>query len=65
LLLADTIDVTQFIVDRNRKRKLLLADTIDVTQFIVWLAEHYPESRRLMQERPEYQETFRTTGAAV
>jgi predicted glycosyltransferase len=49
----------------QRKRKLLLADTIDVTRFIVWLAEHYPESRRLMQERPDYQETFRTHGAAV
>ena len=43
----------------QEKRKRMLADKIDVTAFMVWFVENYPESVRVMREKPEYQNRFR------
>jgi predicted glycosyltransferase len=43
----------------QEKRKKMLTDKIDVTAFLVWFVEHYPESVRMMRERPDYQERFK------
>jgi hypothetical protein len=41
------------------KRDKLLNDHIDVTAFLVWFVENYPESKRIMEENPEYQYRFK------
>ena len=41
----------------NRKR--LLADKIDVTAFYVWFIENYPESVKVMNENPTFQDIFK------
>lgn len=41
------------------KRQKMLADKIDVTAFMVWFVENYPESVRVMREKPEYQYIFK------
>lgn len=43
----------------QRKRETMLADKIDVTAFLVWFVENYPQSNRIMTEKPEYQYNFR------
>jgi len=43
----------------QEKRNKMLADKIDVTAFLVWFVENYPDSVRVMQERPEVQDCFR------
>jgi len=51
---------TQNLKERwQEKRKKFLADKIDLTAFLVWFVENYPESVRVMREKPEYQERFR------
>lgn len=41
------------------KRKKLLSEKIDVSAFFTWFIENYPESKRIMQENPNYQYNFR------
>jgi len=41
------------------KQKKLLQDKIDVTAFMVWFIENYPDSARIMKDKPEYQHKFR------
>ena len=41
------------------RRQRMLADKIDVSAFFTWFIENYPESRRIMQENPDYQYRFR------
>ena len=43
----------------QEKRKKMLSEKIDVTAFYVWFIENYPESKRIMQENPEYQYNFK------
>jgi predicted glycosyltransferase len=45
--------------DYQAKAQKLQSNKIDVTAFMVWFIEHYPESKRIMQEKPEYQYRFR------
>ncbi len=33
----------------QNRRQLMLKDKIDVTDFLLWFVEHYPESKKLMQ----------------
>lgn len=42
-----------------RRRKKMLQDKIDVTAFQTWFIENYPESKKTMQENPDYQYNFR------
>ncbi|NDV46041.1 DUF354 domain-containing protein [Paludibacter sp. 221] len=42
----------------ERRQKFLL-DKIDVTAFFTWFIENYPESKKIMQENPDYQYNFR------
>ena len=41
------------------RRQKILADKIDVTAFLVWFVENYPESARIMREKPEFQYNFK------
>lgn len=41
------------------KRKNLLSEKIDVSAFFTWFIENYPQSKRIMQENPDYQYNFR------
>jgi len=42
----------------KEKRKKLLEDKIDVTAFLFWFVEYYPESVKMMKEKPDYQNRF-------
>lgn len=41
------------------RRQKMLADKIDVSAFFTWFIENYPESKRIMQENPDYQYGFK------
>lgn len=41
------------------KRNKMLKDKIDVTALIIWFIENYPESKKIIQENPDYQKIFR------
>ena len=41
------------------RRDKMLNDKIDVTGFFIWFLQSYPESREIMQRKPEYQFRFR------
>ena len=43
----------------KKKRDKLLNDKIDVSAFLIWFIENYPESHKIMQENPDYQERFK------
>ena len=43
---------------QNRRQKML-SEKIDVTAFMVWFIENYPESIRIMKEKPDYQDKFK------
>lgn len=43
---------------RNNAEKLN-SDCIDVGAFMTWFIENYPQSKRVMQEQPDYQHRFR------
>lgn len=43
----------------QKRRDRMLSDKIDVTAFLVWFVENYPESAKIMRERPEYQYRFK------
>ena len=46
-------------VEWRKRRQKMLSEKIDVTAFLVWFVENYPESARVMKEKPEYQWRFR------
>ncbi len=41
------------------RRDKMLTEKIDYAKFLTWFIEEYPESKRVMQENPEYQYKFR------
>lgn len=45
-------------VFRERRNKML-SEKIDVTAFMVWFIENYPQSAKVMQENPGYEQRFR------
>lgn len=42
----------------QQRRQKMLNDKIDVTAFSIWFIENYPESKRIMQENPKFQNNF-------
>jgi predicted glycosyltransferase len=44
----------------KQKRTCLLNEKIDVNRFIVWFIENYPESFRIMKDKPEVQYQFKS-----
>ncbi len=42
-----------------QRRQKMLSEKIDYAKFLTWFIENYPESRRIMQENPDYQWRFR------
>ena len=45
--------------DYEIRRKKMLSDKIDVTAFMVWFVENYPNSEKIMKEKPNYQYNFK------
>jgi predicted glycosyltransferase len=43
----------------SKKKNNLLKDKIDVTAYLIWFIENYPESKKIMQETPDYQNNFK------
>jgi len=43
----------------QQRRRKMLEEKIDVTAFFTWFIENYPESRRVMDETPDYQWRFK------
>ena len=41
------------------RRQKMLSEKIDYAQFLTWFIENYPESKRIMQNHPEYQFRFK------
>lgn len=41
------------------RRQKMLSEKIDVTAFFTWFIENYPQSRKIMQENPDYQWRFK------
>lgn len=42
-----------------QRREKMLSEKIDYAQFLTWFIENYPDSRRIIQENPEYQWRFK------
>lgn len=42
-----------------QRRERMLSEKIDYAQFLTWFIENYPDSRRIMQENPDYQWRFK------
>lgn len=43
----------------QQRRQKMLSEKIDVTAFFTWFIENYPQSRKIMQENPDYQWRFK------
>lgn len=43
----------------QRRRQKMLSEKIDYSLFLTWFIENYPESRKVMQENPDYQFRFK------
>lgn len=56
-LLAKDPDVLR--KEWKEKRRRFLDDHIDVTAFFTWFIENYPESKKIMQDNPDYQYRFK------
>jgi len=41
------------------KREKMIQDKIDVTSFLLWFVENFPESQKIMEKYPEYQNRFK------
>lgn len=52
----DTPDRKELCAQRREK---MLSEKIDYAQFLTWFIENYPDSRRIMQENPDYQWRFK------
>lgn len=42
-----------------KRREKMLSEKIDVTAFFTWFIENYPESKKIMQDNPDYQYRFK------
>lgn len=42
-----------------QRRERMLSEKIDYAQFLTWFIENYPDSRRIMQQNPDYQWRFK------
>ena len=49
----------------QKRRDRMLDDKIDITAFLVWFVENWPESMKIMQENPNYQYRFKSTGTST
>ena len=55
------VDILQSNTKSKWKKRLekMLDNQIDVGSFMIWFIENYPESHKIMQENPDYQERFK------
>lgn len=57
--------VSELVTMPNRKeifrqrRQTMLSEKIDYAKFLTWFIENYPQSKRIMQENPDYQYNFK------
>jgi predicted glycosyltransferase len=43
----------------NEQARNLISNKIDLTGFLIWFVEHWPDSFKIMKEKPDYQLSFR------
>ncbi len=55
----EIINNNNSVKDFKSRRDTLLNDKIDVTAFMVWFIENYPDSKKIMNENPDYQNNFK------
>lgn len=55
----EIINNNNSVKDFKSRRDTLLNDKIDVTAFMVWFIENYPNSKKIMNENPDYQNNFK------
>ena len=56
----EILSVSDFKKDFEKRSQKMGEDKIDVTSFLVWFVDNYPESIRVMNYNPDYQEKFKT-----
>ena len=49
-------------IECQQKRNRLINEKLEMTMFLVWLVESFPESIRIISEKPEYLDMFKTRG---
>jgi|GEM_PF-71140 len=57
---VELLDTPNLKKEWQKRRQDMLADKIDVTAFMVWFIENYPNSKKIMNENPEYQNKFKS-----
>lgn len=55
----DLLSMSNLKEEFQKRRMKMLKDKIDVTAFFVWFIENYPESAKIMKEKPDYQYFFK------
>jgi len=55
---AELFAIPSLRAEFQKRRQKMLNEKIDVTAFFVWLIENYPQSKRIMQQTPDYQYNF-------
>ncbi len=43
----------------SKRREKMLSEKIDYAKFLTWFIENYPESKKIMKEKPDYQYNFK------
>lgn len=43
----------------KKKREIFLKEKIDVSAFFTWYVENYPDSKRILEKKPNYQNRFK------
>lgn len=51
--------------DYQLQREQLLNDKIDLTQYLVWFLKNYPNSVKVVQKNPDYQNRFNEKGRMI
>lgn len=56
---VELLHTSEVMAQWQQKREKMLANKIDVTAFLVWFVENWPESVKVMKDKPDYQMRFK------
>lgn len=57
--ISELLEMSNLRSEFQSRRQKMLSEKIDVSSFLTWFIENYPESKRIMQENPDYQYRFK------
>ncbi len=57
--IEELLNVTNLKILFANRCQQMLSDKIDVTAFYIWFIENYPQSAKIMQNNPDYQNIFK------